>query len=493
MNLMPLNDLCQGLAGDIPTLPHWFGVTPFHTEAHENLVVSSEDLRRFFYTLALPPCWFPFLCFNKPLPARLVPAAYQGEICYPCSKVLPMGFLNSVGIAQHVHRTLVLRSQQHNHARDTERCEIRKDRTLPAGASSWRVYLDNYDLLEKYPREALLEESGTTAPEIEALRTEYLEWGLPRHPTKGVGRQVKAEVQGAVVDGQRGLAYPKGQKLSKYVTIAHQLTQETHATQRQMQVVCGGLVYFSTFRRQLLGGLNLCWNFIESFNERGRHRLPIPRNVKLEIRRFLCLIPLCRMSFRLEMNPLVTCSDASQHGGGVCVATSLTRFGEQVACGGRSLEMRSQRGGRILSIGMFDGIGSLRVALDLLGCEIAGHISIEKDPCARRVVEHHFPGTVHYPDIAEVEEKDVISWSLTFGQVEMVLLGAGPPCQGVSGLNSQRKGALKDERSCLFVHVNHVEIFRGRPLVVRCRKSNLVQSTTALLGHMGASSQQRER
>ena len=102
-------------------------------------------------------------------------------------------------------------------------------------------------------------------------------------------------------------------------------------------------------------------------------------------------------------------------------------------------------------------MGSLRVALDLLGCDVAGHISIEKDPCARRVVEHHFPGTVHYPDVAEVEEKDVISWSLTFGQFEMVILGAGPPCQGVSGLNSQRKGALKDERSCLFVHVKRLQ------------------------------------
>ena len=168
MNLMPLNDLCQGLAGDIPTLPHWFGMgmSPFHIEARENLVVSSEDLRCFFYTLALPPCWFPFLCFNKPLPDSPLQS---------CSKVLPMGFLNSVEIAQHVHRALVLRSQQHNHSR-----EIPKDKVLPAGPTVWRVYLGNYDLLEKYPRETLLEEAGDSAPEVEALRKEYLEWGLPR-------------------------------------------------------------------------------------------------------------------------------------------------------------------------------------------------------------------------------------------------------------------------------------------------------------------------
>ncbi|CAK9010766.1 unnamed protein product [Durusdinium trenchii] len=96
--------------------------------------------------------------------------------------------------------------------------------------------------------------------------------------------------------------------------------------------------------------------------------------------------------------------------------TMATQRQMQVAAGTTSGEMKANRGGRILSIGLFDGIGSLRVALDLLGCDVAGHISVEKDPGARRVVEHHFPGTIHYPDIVEVKEKDVKAWALAFGQ-----------------------------------------------------------------------------
>lgn len=165
------------------------------------------------------------------------------------------------------------------------------------------------------------------------MQREYSSWGLPRHPEKAVSRKVIAEAQGAVLDGQRGIAYPKGQKLSKYITIAYRLLSETYCSQRQTQVVCGGLVYFSTFRRQLLGGLNLCWTFIESFNSCGRHKQVIPGGVKLEIIRFLCLVPLCRMDFRLALKPKVTCSDASQQGGCVCVATSLTTYGEKVALG----------------------------------------------------------------------------------------------------------------------------------------------------------------
>lgn len=35
-------------------------------------------------------------------------------------------------------------------------------------------------------------------------------------------------------------------------------------------------------------------------------------------------------------------------------------------------------------------------------------------------------------------------------------MGAGPPCQGVSGLNVDRRGALKDHRSNFFPHVARI-------------------------------------
>ena len=54
-------------------------------------------------------------------------------------------------------------------------------------------------------------------------------------------------------------------------------------------------------------------------------------------------------------------------------------------------------------------------------------------------------------------------WAQKFTQVAVIVLGGGPPCQGVSGLNASRKGALRDERSCLFVHVARI-----RELVKEC-------------------------
>ena len=44
------------------------------------------------------------------------------------------------------------------------------------------------------------------------------------------------------------------------------------------------------------------------------------------------------------------------------------------------------------------------------------------------------------------------SGALRYSTVSLIILGAGPPCQGVSGLNSDRRGAL-----CLFKHVSRVK------------------------------------
>ena len=43
----------------------------------------------------------------------------------------------------------------------------------------------------------------------------------------------------------------------------------------------------------------------------------------------------------------------------------------------------------------------------------------------------------------------VQSWALRFSNVGVIIVGSGPPCQGVSGLNAERRGALRDARNCL--------------------------------------------
>jgi hypothetical protein len=478
MNLVPLNSLCKPMAGDVDTLPAWSSMSPFFLQPSQSLLVSSEDVKCFFYTLSVPRCWVKYLAFNRLVPDEALPGHLAGKRVYLASLVLAMGFLNSVSLAQHVHRTLVLRAQQDdggNGSNAPER-ELRKDRPFVAGDEVWRVYLDNYDLLEKVEQTNMVEVRGSLAPGVLALREQYEHCDVPRNVKKSVQRSDKAEV----VDGNLGVAYPRESKLAKYFSLAYQLCQQQKATQKQWQVACGGLVYFSMFRRPLLGCLNAVWQHIESFERSASRSCTTPEDCKLEVLRFLGMLPLARMNFRLDVHPQVTCSDASMEGGGICVSMGTTAYGSLVAQGHLRGELpESRTGDMVLSIGLFDGIGALRVALDLVGVQVIGHISVEKDWSARRVVEAHYPGVITVETVEEITEAMVLAWATRFSQASVVILGAGPPCQGVSGLNYDRKGALKDARSSLFSHVPRV---RGllKKTFVWCPVYTLMESVASM-------------
>ena len=141
MNLIPLNTICRELGGDIATLPSWAGMSPLHLMPEETLLISSEDVRCFFYIFKVPKEWHRhrFLAFNRPLLASLRgerPGAY-----YMASAVLLMGFKNSVSIAQHVHRVIVNTALVKQPKLGAE-SEIRKDRPfLRAGTCSVSTWI----------------------------------------------------------------------------------------------------------------------------------------------------------------------------------------------------------------------------------------------------------------------------------------------------------------------------------------------------------------
>ena len=216
------------------------------------------------------------------------------------------------------------------------------------------------------------------------------------------------------------------------------------------------------FRRQLLGSLNAVCEHMKRFEgEAPVVRLGFPYQVKVEIARFILLTPLAQMEFRSPVDGEVTCSDASTLGGGLCASKGLTSYGmSAVSCPARGDLPEEHELVQALSVGLFDGIAALRVACDVLGLPVAGHVSIEKDSKCRRVVESFFH-TEFFEDVCDFGEEQVKALALKYSNVGLIIVGAGPPCQGVSGLNADRLGALRDERSCLFQEVPRItSLFR---------------------------------
>ncbi|CAJ1427362.1 unnamed protein product [Effrenium voratum] len=109
-----------------------------------------------------------------------------------------MGFINSVSIAQHLHRGLVTRAMElAGVGRETE---LRRDKAVPRSPLFYRVYLDNFDTLQKVnPSAAALLEGRPNGASL-ALRSVYEEFNVPRNVKKTVEQQLVAEMQGRSED-----------------------------------------------------------------------------------------------------------------------------------------------------------------------------------------------------------------------------------------------------------------------------------------------------
>lgn len=156
--------------------------------------------------------------------------------------VLPMGYLNSVGVAQHIHRAVIQRAIGSIHGLGLTVQEIRRDRSFSHFPNLFRVYLDNFDQLQKVDRAtALILVAGTPSSLVEQLREFYEDCQLPRHPKKSVEQSLAAEVQGAWLDGDKGVMFAKPAKVAKYVRLALELVGRGKASRKELQVVGGAL------------------------------------------------------------------------------------------------------------------------------------------------------------------------------------------------------------------------------------------------------------
>lgn len=375
------------------------------------------------------------MSFGRVAPASITPSEFGNEEGYLVSTVLPMGWINSVALAQHIHRRVVRRCLGSLSPPMGGECELRRDRTFSNSPHLFRVYFDELKKVDCKLAEMI---AGKPSEAVSALREAYSREGLPRHPRKSTQQELCAEVQGAWVDGRRGVVSAKPAKVARYVSLAIELLERGSATQRELQVVGGGLVYMCMFRRPLLCSLNQLWKAIVELEGSGKVRAPLSRQVAAELARFLGLVPLAIMNLRCPYNDIVTASDASTTGGRVCATKSLSPYGliaSQSAVRGELPEPHDFS--QILSVGLFDGIGALRIALDCLEVPVVGHIAVEKSVEAQRVLESFFPDIIQVNDVAEVTEEKVRAWALRFPSVGLILIGAGPPCQGVSGLQKR--------------------------------------------------------
>ena len=110
-----------------------------------------------------------------------------------------------------------------------------------------------------------------------------------------------AEMQGALIDGTKGVAYAKPTKAAKYLFSLLEVVRQGRANRKQVQMLAGGLVYLflppPPFRRPLMSCLNSVWEFIVKFDN-DRITKPLPRQVTEEFVASFFLSGVSYMNFR---------------------------------------------------------------------------------------------------------------------------------------------------------------------------------------------------
>ena len=136
--------------------------------------------------------------------------------------------------------------------------------------------------------------------------------------------------------------------------------QQGRVKTKWLQILLGKFVHVVKFRRPLFSCVKRSWKRLHSFH--AGDGLGSPEIDEWGLISFL--LPLARSDLRARVSGMVTCSDASEYGGGICRTVGTTALGSLAL--ERSKGFKEIRQPTFLVIEWFAGIGGLSRSLKRL-------------------------------------------------------------------------------------------------------------------------------
>ena len=166
--------------------------------------------------------------------------------------------------------------------------------------------------------------------------------------------------------------------------------------------------------------------------------------VRRELLQAVILSPLLQMDWRARTSGVLTASDASETGGGVCAASSLTAYGRMMFRGETAATTDDLRD-KVALVELCAGIGGARQALQMLGVVVSHHAYSEIDEDARRVFSNQWPGGLDLGDLRTIDRGAVQRFWHRCCHVEVLIVIAGNPCVDLSNLKIGGRGLKGDQ------------------------------------------------
>ena len=326
MDCRAINSVMKIIEGDVRTLTGAPALQHIVMPEGHLLRISADDLVAAFYLFALPKAWSQLMAFQMPVKWTSLGFDKEGSTMVGAS-VLPMGWSSAVGLMQHAHRRIALRSFPSGGAELLPRLEIRKDEIFPPlecdGNAAWSLYLDDMTILELLEEKTAKSVEGLPAEEQKRLRAAYSHWGIPVSKDKALERVQKAEKLGAVLDGEKGLLRCSTKRSMESLSLAAALMRSEFPPKKSVQVYAGKEVHSLQFRRPMFSILADIWR--EIAKERPVCRMG--SQVVGEILLLNCLQAMKFTDLKASLSEVVTASDACESGGGTVYSNRLSSRG----------------------------------------------------------------------------------------------------------------------------------------------------------------------
>jgi len=455
MNLVPSNATqfqLEGGCNSLPSITAWQSIV---IEDGESLACYQSDMSSAFYLFKLPRCWLPYLALSVLVDGEAINGVHGQTYALAC-KVIPMGWQSSVGIMQEISENLMKRNKI------TPLHQVCRGKVLPPWMSEvlgqadseerhwWHVYLDNFAAAER-----VVPSQASLAAQMchEAAEQAWSEAGVVSSKKKRISGQQQIVELGAEVDGEQKQLGVATSKLIKLMQASLWLLQQQFLNRKHVQILAGRWVFALQFRRPAMSVLDATWKFIGGSE---KVTLKLRNEVRKEFLMLVFLGPLLYCDLGARIAQCTMASDASEQGGAVGVAKTLTVAGRDFVAASR-VQDRSGPSEKtpILLISLFNGIGGAFRAYDIAGVLPAYRIAVELDEGANRITSRRWPGTLIIKDIHLVTRGLIRDWSRKYLDILEIHVWAGFPCTDLSSVKFQREN-LDGCNSKLFYEVPRI-------------------------------------
>ena len=326
----PFNELERRLVW--AKLPHESLLTQLIVPKGYSVRGSGDDLSNYFYLLKHRNDWLPRNAIGKPFDGEGYETygGEKGKKYLLAFKVIAMGDLNAVDLAQQVHLEVLKDCSCMN---EGECIEFKEP--LPAAHTMEGLYIDDHIITQILPSKKNRKKGYKYRDEvlIERSREQYAKHGIPTSQNKSFDKAEKFVAWGTELDSHSGRAGAPLLKLKQLSSLLARVCKLKVVSKKLLQGVTGLLVHPFMHRRSMMCLLQDTFIWIENLEDGDRK--PMPISVREELLSCGLMLPLCHSNVRWPISSRLGASDASLSMGGRAativtpgVSQTLYRFAE---------------------------------------------------------------------------------------------------------------------------------------------------------------------